>query len=201
MKDISLQMKNRDQLNRESLRSGYEKLAASVGDDSILSLFGADDLEMADGAVRACLRYSQATPGVVPDGVTDLEERIEYMCRPSGAMHRTVRLEKGWYKDAFGAYLGKLKNGEVVALLPRYSGGYHYKDPLTGENVKINKKTEGYLEEKAELFYPVLPARSLEVKEFVQFLFKALDKGDFIKVFLSALISALVGLLPALLPW
>ena len=197
MKDISLQMKNRDQLNRESLRSGYEKLAASVGDDSILSLFGADDLEMADGAVRACLRYSQATPGVVPDCVTDLEERIEYMCRPSGAMHRTVRLEKGWYKDAFGAYLGKLKNGEVVALLPRYSGGYHYKDPLTGENVKINKKTEGYLEEKAELFYPVLPARSLEVKEFVQFLFKALDKGDFIKVFLSALISALVGLLPA----
>ena len=110
MKDISLQMKNRDQLNRESLRSGYEKLAASVGDDSILSLFGADDLEMADGAVRACLRYSQATPGVVPEGVTDLEERIEYMCRPSGVMHRTVRLEKGWYKDAFGAYLGKLKN-------------------------------------------------------------------------------------------
>ncbi len=197
MKDISLQMKNRDQLNRESLRSGYEKLAASVGDDSILRLFGADDLEMADGAVRACLRYSQGTPGVVPDGVTDLEERIEYMCRPSGVMHRTVRLEKGWYKDAFGAYLGKLKNGEVVALLPRYSGGYHYKDPLTGENVKINKKTEGYLEEKAELFYPVLPARSLEVKEFVQFLFKSLDKGDFIKVFLSALISALVGLLPA----
>ena len=79
MKDISLQMKNRDQLNRESLRSGYEKLAASVGDDSILRLFGADDLEMADGAVRACLRYSQATPGDVPDGVTDLEERIEYI--------------------------------------------------------------------------------------------------------------------------
>lgn len=44
----------------------------------------------------------------------DLEERIDYMCHPGGVMHRTVRLESGWYKDAFGAYLGKLHNGEVA---------------------------------------------------------------------------------------
>lgn len=197
MNDVSMQMKNRDQLNRESLRSGYEKLASSVSDEKIIRLFGADDLEMADGAIRACLRYSQATPGVVPDGVTDLDKRIDYMCRPCGVMHRTVRLESGWYKDAFGAYLGKLKNGEVVALLPRSSGGYYYRDPYTGKNVKLNKETGEYLEERAEIFYPVLPPRSLEVKEFVQFLIKSLDKGDIIKVILSAVISALVGLLPA----
>ena len=197
MNDIGLQMKTRDQLDRESLRRGYEKLAASVSNEDIVRLFGADDLEMADGAIRACLRYSGVVPGSVPEDVTDLEERIEYMCRSEGVMHRTVRREPGWYKDAFGAYLGKLKGGEIVSLLPRTSGGYFYRDPNTGKNVKLNKKTENLLEDRAELFYPALPARSLEVKEFIQFLLKSLDKGDFFKVIISSVISALVGLLPA----
>ena len=198
MNDIGLQMKNRDRLDRESLRRGYERLAASVSDENILRLFGADDLEMADGAIRACLRYSQATPGDVPEDITDLEERIDYMCRPDGVMHRTVRLESGWYRDAFGAYLGKLHDGEVVALLPRVSGGYYYRDPVTGKDIKLNKTTENLLESRAEVFYPTLPPRSLEVREFIQFLFQSLDKGDIIKVIVSAVISALVGLFPAL---
>ena len=198
MNDIGLQMKNRDRLDREKLRSGYERLAASVSDENIVRLFGADDLEMADGAIRACLRYSQATPGNVPEDITDLEERIDYMCRPGGVMHRTVRLESGWYKDAFGAYLGKLHDGEVVALLPGASGGYFYRDPVTGKDVKLNKMTEDLLDSRAEVFYPTLPPRSLEVREFIQFLFQSLDKGDIIKVIVSAVISALVGLFPAL---
>ena len=197
MKNAGLQMKTRDQLDREGLRKGYEKLAASVSDESIVRLFGADDLEMADGAVRACLRYSGVTPGAVPKEITDLSERIEYMCRPGGVMHRTVSLEPGWYQDAFGAYLGKLHDGEVVALLPQTSGGYSYRDPSTGKNVKLNRKTEKNLENCAELFYPALPARSLEVRDFVQFLFRSLDKGDIIEVIVSAVISALAGLLPA----
>lgn len=197
MNKIGLQMKTRDQRDRESLRRGYENLAASVSDEDIVRLFGADDLEMADGAIRACLRYSGAIPGSVPEDVTDFEERIEYMCRTGGVMHRTVRLEPGWYKDAFGAYLGKLKNGEVVALLPRTSGGYFYQDPFTGKNVKLNKTTEKALDDRAELFYPALPARSLEIKEFIRFLLKSLDKGDILKVIVSSVISALVGLLPA----
>ena len=198
MNDIGLQMKNRDRLDRESLRRGYERLAASVSDENIVRLFGADDLEMADGAIRACLRYSQATPGDVPEDIADLEERIDYMCRPGGVMHRTVRLESGWYKDAFGAYLGKLHDGEVVALLPGASGGYFYRDPVTGKDVKLNKMTEDLLDSRAEVFYPTLPPRSLEVREFIQFLFQSLDKGDIIKVIVSAVISALVGLFPAL---
>jgi len=198
MNDIGLQMKNRDRLDREKLRRGYERLAASVSDENIVHLFGADDLEMADGAIRACLRYSQATPGDVPEDIADLEERIDYMCRPGGVMHRTVRLESGWYKDAFGAYLGKLHDGEVVALLPGASGGYFYRDPVTGKDVKLNKMTEDLLDSRAEVFYPTLPPRSLEVREFIQFLFQSLDKGDIIKVIVSAVISALVGLFPAL---
>ena len=198
MNDIGFQMKNRDRLDREKLRSGYERLAASVSDENIVRLFGADDLEMADGAIRACLRYSQATPGDVPEDIADLEERIDYMCRPGGVMHRTVRLESGWYKDAFGAYLGKLHDGEVVALLPGASGGYFYRDPVTGKDVKLNKMTEDLLDSRAEVFYPTLPPRSLEVREFIQFLFQSLDKGDIIKVIVSAVISALVGLFPAL---
>ncbi len=197
MNDTGLKMKLRDQLDRESLRTGYEKLAASVSDERIVRLFGADDLEMADGAIRACLRYSQAVPGDVPGDITDLEERIDCMCRPGGVMHRTVRLESGWYKDAFGAYLGKLTSGEVVALLPRSSGGYFYREPITGKDIKLNKKTEKNLESRAELFYPALPPRPLELRDFVQFLLKSLDKGDFVKAIVSAFISALVGLLPA----
>ena len=75
MSDFSKQMKKQNQLDGEALRRSFEKLAESVGDDRVTRLFGADDLEMADGAIRACLRYCGAKPGNIPEGVTDLEER------------------------------------------------------------------------------------------------------------------------------
>ena len=197
MSDFSKHIKKQDLQDGEMLRRSYEKLAESVGDDRVTRLFGADDLEMADGAVRACLRYCGAKPGNIPDGVSDLEERIENMCRPGGVMHRTVRLTPGWYRSSFGAMVGKLKTGEVVALLPRGTRGYAYRNPITYENIKLDKHTEKNLEDTAELFYPALPQRALEKGELFRFMFHSLDRWDNLKIVLISFISTFVGFLPA----
>ncbi len=197
MNDFGRRLKNQDQQDAEILRRSYERLAESVGDERVTRLFGADDLEMADGAVRACLRYCGAKSGNIPEGVTDLEERIENMCRPGGVMHRTVRLTHKWYKTAFGAMIGKLKSGEVVALLPKGTRGYAYRDPVTGASVKLDQRTEEKLEDTAELFYPALPPRAMEKGELFRFMLRSLDRWDNLKVILTSIISTLVGFLPA----
>jgi len=194
---ISSQFDAREEMDRVNLRKAYETLAESVSGVEIFRRLGTDDLERADGAIRACLRYCGASPGETPEEYSDLMERINYMCGHTGVMHRTVRLEKGWCKDAFGAMLGQLKTGEVVALLPRGRKGYAYRKPDTGEIVKIKKSTEELFESSAELFYPTFPARKMDRSDLLKFILRRLDYSDFVLVIGSSVVTMLVGLLPA----
>ena len=74
----------------------------------------------------------------MPDNIKDTNEQLEYLMRPYGIMRRTVRLEKGWYRDAVGAMLGVMKeSGRVVALIPAGFSGYCYIDPDSGKKIKI----------------------------------------------------------------
>ena len=68
---VSSQFDYRERTDQEKLRKAYEKLAESVSIGDISSLFSADDQEMTDGAVRACIRYSGGEPGIVSDEETD----------------------------------------------------------------------------------------------------------------------------------
>ncbi len=194
---ISSQFDAREEMDRVNLRKAYETLAESVSGVEIFRRLGTDDLERADGAIRACLRYCGASLGETPEEYSDLMERINYMCGHTGVMHRTVRLEKGWCKDAFGAMLGQLKTGEVVALLPRGRKGYAYRKPDTGEIVKIKKSTEELFESSAELFYPTFPARKMDRSDLLKFILRRLDYSDFVLVIGSSVVTMLVGLLPA----
>lgn len=77
--------------------------------------------------------YYKIKPKQIPDSVKGLNDRLEYLLRPNGIMHRNVNLEKGWYKDAIGAVPGTRKdNGSVVAFLPKGLTGYVYLDADTG---------------------------------------------------------------------
>ena len=194
---VSSQFDYREKTDHEKLRKSYERLAESVSDSSIELRFGADDLEMADGAVRACIRYCGGEIGKIPEDVTDIGERIDYMCRTSGVMHRTVQLEEKWYKNAFGAMLGRLKTGEIIALLPKGSKGYSCRNPFNGKTVELSKDTEDYFEDKAELFYPTFPAKEMHFTDLYRFLLRRLDKADIYLVIIAAVLSAIAGLLPA----
>ena len=194
---VSSQFDKREAADRERLRKAYEELAGSVNNPGILKLLREDDLDRTDGAVRACLRYCGATPGSVNEDDPDPVERVESLCRPAGIMHRPVRLEPGWYGDAFGAMLGRLKTGEIVALLPKGARGYSFRDPTSGKTIKLNSKTAGLLEDTAELFYPAFPSGPMTKSDFLHFLIRSLDRTDSYLIVLSALVSVLVGLMPA----
>lgn len=192
------QIETRAKLDAELSERAYSKLAASVTSARNAPSFRVDDTEQVDGAIRACLNSYGIEANEAPSSVRGLEERLNWMCRPSGTMHRPVRLVEGWQKQAFGAMLGKFDTGDVVALLPRGIRGYNYVDPNTGNKVKVTSEVASHITEEAELFYRPLPAKPLKIIDLVKFILHVFNRGDYLVVFIAALAVALIGLI---LPW
>ena len=188
----------RSRLDEKLKSQAFEKLAAGIGAACSFSLGANEGGKLADRAVGLCLKYYGYKAGKVPKGVSRIEDRLEYLCRPFAVMHRTVSLKDDWDKKTFGPMLGKLKNRGYAALIPAGSGGYYYIDPFDGIKKKITKKNRELFEEEAVFFYRSLPSGSLKKKDLLRFMAGSLDAGDYILVFLSALAVVLTGLL---LPW
>ena len=191
------QIEERAKLSAAKTERAYAELAASVspggkGPSTII-----DDIEQVDRAIKECLKYIGVEPGDAPGGLDDLNERIDWLCRPSGTMHRTVRLDTGWQKEAIGAMLGHLDTGEAVALMPKGMGGYCYIDPSSGEKVKVNATTAEHIDRQAVYFYKPLPSRPLGKKDLTSFVFSVFSRADYLIVIAAALAVTLIGLLPA----
>lgn len=191
------QIEERSRYDAEMTQRAYAELAASVSGPKRAPSFEGFDVEQADSAIKACLKYIDAHPGHVPDDVKDIEERIEWLCRPTNTMRRTVHLQGAWYKQAFGAMLGRLDTGEAIPLLPRGISGYYYLEPVTGRKVRVNAKTAAHIEEEALLFYHPLPAKPLKINDLAAFIFHAFDANDYLLVFVATLAVTLIGLVPA----
>lgn len=197
---FSDQIEERRRLDDEQFAEALESLAASLGSAGVSVAFSVDDAAAADSAVEAVLAYYGAKPGEVSDAITDPNERIEEAVRPSGVMTRPVKLEDGWWRDATGAYLGRLSStGEPVAMIPRWRGGYSYVLPETGRTVRLNKKTEEDLDHEALCFYRPLPARELTRRDIARFMRRSLDMVDYAILGAAAFAVSLVGLLPAVI--
>ena len=194
MRWLESQIDTRSRLDAEITDRAYAELAASVSDAAHAPRFNPGDLEQVDGAVSACLRYNGVEPGAVPDKVKDIEERIDWLCRPSGTMRRSVNLDKGWYKQAFGALLGKLDTGEPVALLPRGMTGYCYIEPGSGRKVKVNSGVAEHIEPEAVMFYKPLPSKPLKVRDLVTFITHVFNRADYAVVIVMAAVATLIGL-------
>lgn len=187
----------RTRFDAEGAAKAYDELAASVSDSRYGGVFEAEDAESAYDAASICLRYCGVEPGPVPEGVEDLEERIERACRPTGTMHRSLRLTGRWYRRAFGAMLAKLDTGEAIALLPSGATGYKYYDPSTGKKVKVNARVARHIEESAVIFYPPLPAKPLGVGDLVSYIIRIFDRSDYLLVLMATLVVTAIGLIPA----
>ena len=194
---LESQIETRAKLDAEMTERAYATLAASVTDIKRAPVVTLDDIEQTDGAVKACLKRIGVQPGVVPEGVTDVDARVDWLCRSSGTMHRNVRLDEGWYKKAFGVLLGRLKTGEAVALLPRGIRGYYYLEPGTGRKVWVNSENANLIDEDAVFFYKPLPQRPLTVRDLGAFIFGVFSRSDYMLVLLAAIVVTLIGLLPA----
>ena len=194
---LESQIETRSKLDIASLERAYSELAASVSEGHQAPRFDVDDIEQTDGAAKTCLKYIGVEPGAVPEDITNVDERIEWLCRPTGTMSRKVRLEPGWHTQAFGAMLGRLDTGDTVALLPRGMRGYYYLEPGTGKKVKVTNEIASHIQDDAVLFYRALPAKPCTVSDLISFIFRVFDRNDYLLVFAAALAVTLVGLAPA----
>lgn len=154
-----------------------------------------DDREKIKSALDDVLAHYGVRPRDLPPEVKKLNDQIEYLCRPHGIMYRSVKLEKDWYRDAVGAFLGQLKTGEAVALLPDALGRYSFFDPHTHKRVRIGRKTQTLLCEDAYCFYKPFPLKKIGIPDLVKYIFSAIDVSVIIYVVAVTLFATLVGMI------
>jgi len=189
------QIKQRKQSDDQLFEEAFVRIADAVLGTK-MSLAYQNDEVRASGEIGEILKYYKIKPREVPDSVKGLDDRLEYLLRPHGIMRRNVRLEKGWYRDAIGAMLGRRKDdGSVAALIPRGLAGYAYYDAKATRWVKITARNEELFDDEAICFYKPFPLTKLTVPMLIRYIAQCLDKADIVLAVLSALIVSLVGLL------
>lgn len=194
-----------DEQIRERKRQDNERFADAMDEISaiITRKKGPSFAEKSEGAkqesitraIGRVLRYYHIKPKEVPDNIKDLQGQLEYLCRPCGMMRRTVKLEKGWYKDSIGALLGTRKDGTIVALLPNRFYGYSYYDELTGREVRLSRETEGELEETAICFYKPFPVKKLNIPTMLRYVIGCVPVLSYAMVIIMLLLTTMVGML------
>ena len=187
------QIKLRKRQDDRELADAIEDVASSV----LHRNKGAfrDDRKNTKNALDAILRYNRIKTREIPDGVDALEDQIDCLFRPHGVMHRSVKLEKGWYKRAAGPYIGFRKDGSVVAFLPNAVSGYSWFDRESGKKIRVTPKNEGLFTEDAICFYKPLPNKKLGASDLFVYIFDCIPFSSRVLLVLSALIVSLVGML------
>ena len=155
-----------------------------------------DEHVVSKEAIDDILRHFRFKPSEIPDTVKGMDEQLEYCLRPHGIMRRNVKLEKGWYKDAFGPMLGFLKeDGTPVALLPKQLVGYYFTDPVTGQKTNLNRQNAERFDEDAICFYRPLPQKKLGIPDLIIYLKDCLNSGDLVILVVLTLIGTMFGML------
>ncbi len=168
-----------------------------------LALNAEDATRGVKDALGDILKYYRIKMVELPPELKDLEEQIDYLLRPHGLMRRSVRLEKGWRRDAYGAMLARRKDtGALTSLIPGKAGGYTYFDEAQGERVKITAENEDRIEPDAIAFYVPFPLKKLTVGELAKYIVGLLEPSDLAPLALLTLAITLVGLLtPKINQW
>ena len=154
-----------------------------------------DDRAITQNAIDEILKYYHVKSREVPDNLKDMNDQLEYLMRPYGIMRRTVKLSKGWYRDAIGAMLGMMKeDGRIVALIPDGLSGYRYHDFKTGKREKVNRQNGSLFSEDAIAFYKPFPAKKLGIPALMQYIVHTLSPSDFILIVLCTFAASLFGM-------
>ena len=147
-------------------------------------------------AIDEILKYYHFKPAEIPESVKDPDEQLEFCLRPHGLMRRNVKLEKGWYKDAFGPMLAFTKEGGVpVALLPKPFMGYTFRDPETGKRTSVTARTAELFDDDALCFYKPLPLKKLGIPDLIAYMWGCLNTGDIVLIVALTFGATLFGLL------
>lgn len=189
------QIRQRKQNDDDVFADSFVNMAAAVLGSKVTGSLS-DGSAAAKSAIDEILKYYHVKSREVPDNIKDTNEQLEYLMRPYGIMRRTVRLEKGWYRDAVGAMLGVMKeSGRVVALIPAGFSGYCYIDPDSGKKIKINRRNQRLFDSEAIAFYKPFPLKKIGLGSVAKYIAETLSAADFALIALATLALSLIGVL------
>lgn len=189
------QIRQRKQNDDDVFADSFVNMAAAVLGSKVTGSLS-DGSAAAKSAIDEILKYYHVKSREVPDNIKDTNEQLEYLMRPYGIMRRTVRLEKGWYRDAVGAMLGVMKeSGRVVALIPTGFSGYCYIDPDSGKKIKINRRNQHLFDSEAIAFYKPFPLKKIGLGSVAKYIAETLSAADFALIALATLALSLIGML------
>ena len=189
------QIKARREADQQLLDDSFLKIAGVVMGQKVRERIS-DERIITKNAIDTILKYYHCKTSEIPGNVKSADEQLDYCLRPHGIMRRSVKLTKGWYKDAFGPLLGFTKEGgNPVPILPGTVSGYSFVDPSTGKTTKLNSRTEKLLDEDAICFYRPLPQKKLGIPDLLIYMKRCISVSDVIMILAAALSVSLVGLL------
>lgn len=187
------QIKLRKKCDDQNLADAIEDIASSVLHRRSASFH--NDRKTIKNALDEILRYNHIKTREIPDHLEELDEQIEYLFRPYGIMSRTVKLTKGWYKDAAGPYIGFKKDGSVVAFLPDAIYGYSWIDQSTGRKIKVNSKNQDLFQEDAIYFYKPFPNRKLSIRDLFVYILDCIPVSSRVLLVAATFFTSLVGMI------
>ena len=189
------QIQDRRDADQQLLEESFLRIAGVVMGEKDAQRIG-DARIITKSAIDEILKYYHYKPSELPESITDPDEQLDYCLRPHGMMRRTVELKKGWYKDAYGPILAFRKDdGSPVALLPGTIIGYTFKDPDTGNTVRLNAETEQLFDADAICFYRPLPLKKLGIPDLLLYMKRCVSTSDIFMIVFAAISVSGVGLL------
>ena len=189
------QIRERKEADRAAFEDSFEAIAGAVMGRRMSDALNDNRLITAD-AIGEILKYYHVKPQEVPESIGEMNEVLEYLMRPYGIMRRTVKLEKGWYRDAVGAMLGTRKDdGSVVALLPNGVNGYRFYDRKSGKTVRLNRKNAEMIDEEAIAFYKPFPLKKMNIGSLIRYIFEQISVSDLVMLGLAMAAATLAGML------
>ncbi|MGN0316316.1 MAG: NHLP bacteriocin export ABC transporter permease/ATPase subunit [Lachnospira sp.] len=189
------QIKQRKQSDDDVFADSFIQIAGAIMGSKVTRALN-DDRMITKNAIDEILKFYHLKTREIPDDIKDMNEQLEFLLRPYGIMRRSVKLEKGWYKDAVGPMLGiRADDGSVVALIPDGISGYRFFDRSSGNNVKLNKKTEKMIQPEAICFYEPFPMKAIGIKDLIKYIAGTLSVSDIIMIAAAILAATLVGML------
>ena len=192
------QIRARKEADQAVFEESFEQMANAVMGRRMSRALN-DDRQITADAIGDILNFYHVASQEVPETITDMNEVLEYLLRPSGFMRRTVELEGTWYREAIGAMLGTRKDdGSVVALIPTGINGYSFFDRKLGKTVRINRKNRDLIECEAIAFYKPFPLTEMTVGNLLKYIIRQISPSDVVPLALAMLAITGIGLLT---PW
>ncbi len=189
------QIQYRKLRDEEVLSEAYTEIASAVLGRKLHQAWQ-DERYAAENAIEEICKYYRIKKREIPESIKELNRELDYVFQPAGIARRTVKLEKGWQKNAVGAMLGMRKaDGKVVALIPGKTGGYTVSDLELGKQIRVTDKVAEQLEDEAFVFYRPFPLKAMNFREYVRYMYEVLDVSDIIRYFAVMGILTVLGLL------